>query len=83
MERLDPSLREDLKTAFLRTSFEISSRSLVGEERERAAEAGFGNARWLGLEFLGKISTWYKQSRSDEEALKYLPYDEKAAEFES
>jgi serine/threonine protein kinase len=82
VERLDPGLREDLKTAFLRTSFEISSRSLVGEERGRAAEVGFGNAHWLGLEFLGKISTSYKKSRSDEEALKYLPYDEKAAEFE-
>jgi serine/threonine protein kinase len=82
MERLDPSLREDLETAFLRTSFEISSRSLVGEERERGVEAGFGNARWLGLEFLGKISTSHKQSRSDEEVLRYLPYDEKAAEFE-
>lgn len=33
------------------------------------------------MEFLGKISNSYKRSRSDEEALRYLPYDEKAAEF--
>jgi len=82
IDRLNRNLREDLKTAFLRTSFEISSRSLVAEERGHGAEVGLGKAPWLGLEFLGKISGSYKQTRSDEEALKYLPYDEKAAEFD-
>lgn len=82
VDRLDPELRNDIKTAFLRTSFEISSRSLAAEERGRGVEAGFGKVPWLGLEFLGKISNSYKRSQSEEEALKYLPYDEKAAEFE-
>ena len=82
LDRLAAPLRKDLQTAFMRTSFEISSRSLMGEESSRKEEVGFGKAPWLGLEFLGKISSSYKRSRSDEEALKYLPYDEKAAEFE-
>lgn len=82
LAQLGAQLRQDLQTAFLRTSFEISSRSLVGEESSRGEEVGFGKAPWLGIEFLGKISSSYKRSRSDEEALKYLPYDEKAAEFE-
>lgn len=82
LTRLNPELQKDLSTAFLRTSFEISSRSLNSNERNRGMEAGFGKAPWLGIEFLGKISSSYKQSHSDEEALKYLPYDDKAAEFE-
>ena len=80
--RLNPELQKDLSTAFLRTSFEISSRSLSNEERGRGMEVGMGKAPWLGIEFLGKISSSYKHSHSDEEALKYLPYDETAAEFE-
>ena len=80
--RLDTELQKDLNTAFLRTAFEISSRRLSGEERGRGAEVGFGKAPWIGIEFLGKLSSSYKKSRSDEEALKYLPYDEKAAEFD-
>ena len=80
--QLDPELQKDLNTAFLRTAFEISSRSLNGEERGSASEFGFGKAPWIGIEFLGKISSSYKRTRSDEEALKYLPYDEKAAEFD-
>lgn len=82
LHRLDPELQKDLSTAFLRTAFEISSSSLRGEERGRASEVGFGKAPWIGIEFLGKISSSYKRTRSDEEALKYLPYDEKAAEFD-
>jgi len=82
LQRLDPELRKDLNTAFLRTAFEISSKSLNGEERGRASEFGFGKAPWIGIEFLGKLSSSYKRTRSDEEALKYLPYDEKAAEFD-
>lgn len=82
LNRLDPELRSDLNTAFLRTSFEISSRTLIGEERSRSAEFGTGKIPWIGLEFLGKVASSFKQSKSDEEALKYLPYDEKAAEFD-
>ena len=68
LSRLNVDLQKDLSTAFLRTSFEISSRSLVGDERGRGMEVGFGKAPWLGIEFLGKASTSYKQSRSDEDA---------------
>ena len=82
LQQLDPELQKDLNTAFLRTAFEISSRSLNGEERGRASEFGFSKAPWIGIEFLGKISSSYKRTQSDEEALKYLPYDEKAAEFD-
>lgn len=82
LNRLDPELRSDLHTAFLRTSFEISSRTLIGEERSHSAEFGTGKIPWIGLEFLGKVASSFKQSKSDEEALKYLPYDEKAAEFD-
>ncbi len=80
--RLDKELQADLKKAFMRTSFEISARSVRTEESGRTGEAGFGKAPWLGIEFLGKMSSSYKRSRSDEELLKYLPYDEKAAEFD-
>jgi Cdc6-like AAA superfamily ATPase len=82
LPRLDPGLREDLQTAFMRTSFEISSRSLAGEESTDRAELGIGTAKWLGLDFASKLSSSHKRSQSEEEALKYLPYDEKAAEFE-
>jgi len=82
LPRLDASLREDLQTAFMRTSFEISSRSLAGDEVTDTAELSIGAARWLGLDFASKLSSARKRSQSEEEALKYLPYDEKAAEFE-
>ena len=82
LSRLDDELRKDLNTAFMRTAFEISSRKLNEEERGRTSEVGFSKAPWIGIEFLGKLSASYKRSRTDEEALKYLPYDEKAAEFD-
>ena len=82
LSRLDDELRKDLNTAFMRTAFEISSRKLNEEERGRNSEVGFSKAPWIGIEFLGKLSASYKRSRTDEEALKYLPYDEKAAEFD-
>ena len=79
---LSTDLQHDLRTAFLRTSFEISSRSIASDERSGGFEVGTGKAPWLGIELLGKMSGSRKQTRSDEDALKYLPYDEKAAEFE-
>ena len=82
LERLDERLRKDLEMAFMRTSFEISSRAQNQEERARSSEVGFGKAPFIGIEFLGKMSSSFKRSRTDEEALKYLPYDEKAAEFD-
>jgi serine/threonine-protein kinase len=82
LDRLDEELRNDLRRAFMRTSFEISSRAQDQEERGRSSEVGFGKAPFIGIEFLGKMSASYKSSRTDEEALKYLPYDEKAAEFD-
>jgi serine/threonine protein kinase len=82
LDGLDAELRRDLHTAFMRTSFEISSRAMNQEERGRSSEVGFSKAPWIGIEFLGKLSASYKRTRSDEEALKYLPYDEKAAEFD-
>jgi hypothetical protein len=44
LPRLNPELRRDLSTAFLRTSFEISSRSLNRDERSRGMEVGMGKA---------------------------------------
>ena len=79
--RLESELRSKLRRAFMRTSFEIASRSLVSEERSGGAEVGFGKAPWLGLDFL-KASSSFKRTRSDEASLKYLPFDEKAAESE-
>ena len=77
---LDPTLKHDLHTSFMRTCFEISARSVATEERARDMSVGFDKAPLLGLEFLGKIAATAKSTRSDEDLLKYLPYDEKAAE---
>jgi len=82
LDRLESELRTNLGTAFMRTSFEIASRSLLSEERSRGAEVGFSKAPWLGLEFLGKVSSSFKRTRTDEDNLKFLPFDEKAAELE-
>ncbi|MDA2913450.1 protein kinase [Acidobacteriia bacterium AH_259_A11_L15] len=82
LKSLDSQLRNELETAFLRTTFEISSRSLITEERGHTESVGFEKSQWLGLQFLGQLSASYKRGRSEEEALKYLPYDERAAEFD-
>ena len=79
---IPPRLAEQLKTAFFRTSFEMSSRSLSTDERERSSSIGFQKASLLGLEFLASVGSRHHRSRSDEDLLKYLPYDEKAAEFD-
>lgn len=79
---LDSELREDLQTAFLRTTFEISWRSLTLEERGREASLGLEKAEWLGIPFLANLSGSHKHSHEDEDTVKYLPYDERAAEFD-
>jgi serine/threonine protein kinase/Cdc6-like AAA superfamily ATPase len=80
LARLEPALQHDLHTAFMRTCFEISARSVATEERGRDMSVGFERAPLLGLEFLGKLAATAKSTRSDEDVMKYLPYDEKAAE---
>jgi serine/threonine protein kinase len=39
-------------------------------------------SKWLGLEFLGKLESSQSIKHSRENALQYLPYDDKAAEFD-
>jgi serine/threonine-protein kinase len=80
LARIEPTLRHDLHTAFMRTCFEISARSVATEERGRDMSVGFDRTPLLGLEFLGTLAATAKSTRSDEDVLKYLPYDEKAAE---
>lgn len=79
---LDAELQDELETAFLRTSFEISSKSLDAEETNLKAEFGYKPVQWLGLDFFGKLDSSRTQKHSKENALQYLPYDDRAAEFD-
>jgi predicted Ser/Thr protein kinase len=79
---LDADLQDELETAFLRTSFEISSKSMDAEETNLKAEFGYRPVKWLGLDFFGKLDSSRTQKHSKENALQYLPYDDRAAEFD-
>ena len=82
LEKLNAGLREELETAFLRTSFEISSKALDSEESSRKAGFGYQPTKWLGLEFFGKLESSQTTKHSKENALQFLPYDDRAAEFD-
>lgn len=74
-ERLNPSLRRELELAFMRTSFEVAyGRS---EQTERSLELPLGSLP--GIPITGaKLGGKHQNHRSQE--LKYLAYDDKAAE---
>jgi len=82
LQKIDPGLRDELEVAFLRTSFEISSKALESEERNREVGFGYQPVKWLGLEFFGKLESSKTTKHSRENALQYLPYDDRAAEFD-
>jgi hypothetical protein len=52
LSELVADLREDIEAAFLRTSFEISSKASEDKEWSTKAEVGYEHSKWLGLEFL-------------------------------
>jgi serine/threonine-protein kinase len=82
LDEMDPALRRDLRVAYRRTSYQIATKVALAEERSRESELGFENAPLIGLPFKAKLSSSAKTTRSDEEDLSYLPYDDKSAEFD-
>src|SRR5438876_836629 len=82
LNEMEVQLRQDLRTAFHRTSYQISSKTSLSQERTREAEAGFEKAALSVLPFSGKLSASTKTTRADEEVLSWLSYDDKAVEFD-
>jgi serine/threonine-protein kinase len=68
---LEADVRRDLETAFLRTSFEISRSNK--QQMDGSLEAKLPGAT-------GPLG--FRRMRSAEEVLRFLPYDDRAAEFD-
>ena len=79
--RLSPELAEGLETAFHRTSFELSSKHTQTQERATEGQLGVEGGL-IGLKLLPHLKQTFKASDGAEETMRFLPYDERAAELD-
>ena len=79
LEALDPDLRAELELAFMRTSRSLAIKNATGLEGSAGVTIGAALPVHGGA---GKIAFSSKRTRSESREMKYLAYDDKAAEYD-
>lgn len=79
LQALDPDLRAELELAFMRTSRSLAIKNAAGLESSAGVTISAGLPVDGGA---GKMAFSSKRTRSESREMKYLAYDDKAAEYD-